>query len=145
MRSPSLLPVPTNQPYNFLYKYARFDDTAKEFPYNFELKVQLGRGSKNRLFILWREALTDRTSHIGTRHNKRRGTSMVSHWDVEPTCVLSPDSLAYHAYALPVGLKSIVLATEHDTDVGGMLSRAVEIGIITAQTLQFNLFTQKRI
>lgn len=48
------------------------------------------------------------------------------------THVNQTTSLSIHPFSfIPVGLQSIILATEHDADIGSMLTGAIEISIVT--------------
>mmetsp|Transcript_1162 Transcript_1162/g.1849 ORF Transcript_1162/g.1849 Transcript_1162/m.1849 type:complete len:313 (-) Transcript_1162:6-944(-) len=76
-----------------------------------EIKESAGselRGSLSRL------GLTAGTMEVGSRNNNRGGSAMVTNREMEP-----------------VGLKGVINSTEHDSHIGGVLSRRVKISIIS--------------
>lgn len=81
---------------------------------NFQFIIKSSAFSKARLFSCRSLGLTSRTTNFSTRNDNSRGSSVIANRNVKP-----------------VRLNSIILSSEHDTNIVSMRVRGVEISIVT--------------
>mmetsp|Transcript_24758 Transcript_24758/g.56211 ORF Transcript_24758/g.56211 Transcript_24758/m.56211 type:complete len:410 (+) Transcript_24758:402-1631(+) len=78
-----------------------------------QLNIQQFLGTPHRIGCVFGESLAVRPSQRSAGHDDGRSTTMVSHGNVQP-----------------VGHQGVVLSTEHNSHIRGMLPRGVEIGVV---------------
>lgn len=82
--------------------------------YHLQLAVHAKGRSELGSLTLDNDALTLGALQLGARDNDGGGTAVVTDGEVSP-----------------VGHKGVLLATEHDADVGGVLLGSVEVGVVS--------------
>ena len=94
---------------------------------HFQLEIQPLAGAERRHLRARRFQLAAGPPHLGAGDHDGRGTAVIADRHVQP-----------------VRLQRIVLAAEHDADIGGMLLRRIEIGIAGDRDRQMQCYVCHR-
>jgi hypothetical protein len=87
---------------------------TKRQTYHLELAVHAEGGAELRSLALDDDTLTLRTLQFGARDDDGGGTAVVTDGEVGP-----------------VGHQGVLLATEHDSDIGGVLLGGVKVSVVS--------------
>lgn len=99
---------------NNIFSHRHTKKPPKRPTYHLELAVHTERGAILRSLALDNDTLTLGTLQLGARDDDGGGTAVVTDGEVGP-----------------VGHQGVLLATEHDSDVGGVLLGSVEVSVVS--------------